>query len=200
MCVICISDRGVEQPSKKLMKMMWDRNPHGAGYMFARGKYVYIRKGFMTFNAFYQAVLDENFTKDDVVVYHFRISTQAGVNPEMTQPFMFTDDIKQTTVLRTRTNIGICHNGIISITSDGDKKYSDTAKFIVEYLPAMVSKPMDLQDPSLQKEIYSLINSRMVFLDYAGNITKVGNFVSDGSGLVFSNNYFMPYDYYRYSA
>lgn len=195
MCVICISEKGINQPTKKLMKQMWDRNPHGAGYMFARSKYVYIRKGFMTFDEFYKAVKAENFTANDVVVYHFRISTQGGVNPEMTHPFILTDNIKDTKILRARVNVGVAHNGIISLTSNGDKEYSDTAYFITDYLSRMIKKPSDLRDFDLQQEIYDLIYSKMVILDYAGNITKIGDFTRDVTGLWFSNTYFMPYKY-----
>lgn len=196
MCVICVSDRGVKQPTKELMKQMWNRNPHGAGYMFARSKYVYIRKGFMTFDEFYDAVKAENFTAEDIVVYHFRISTQAGVNPEMTHPFMLTDNLPDTKVLRARVNIGVCHNGIISLTSGKSTKYSDTALYIVDYLSDLVLRPADLKNPVLQGLIEEQIHSKMAILDYAGNVTKIGHFTKDESGLEFSNTYFKPITYH----
>ena len=196
MCVICISDKGVKQPTKELMRMMWNRNPHGAGFMYARSKYVYIKKGFMSFDEFYEAVQAEHFTRNDVVVYHFRISTQGGVNPEMTHPFVLSDRLEDMEILHTRTNIGICHNGIICLTSNGDRQYSDTAYFIADYLSSMVSKPSDLKDPVLLHKVGSLIGgSKMAFLDYAGNVNTVGIFTTDVTGLKFSNTNFMPFRY-----
>lgn len=195
MCVICISNKGVPQPTKALMMQMWKKNPHGAGYMFARGKYVYIRKGFMTFDEFYKAVRAEGFTANDTVIYHFRISTQGGINPEMCHPFILTNDLEKTKILRTRSNIGICHNGVIPVTSSSDREYSDTAHFVAEYLPWIIEKPSDLKKSFVKNEIERLICSRMAFLDYAGNVTTIGNFQSDYTGLIFSNTYFRPYVY-----
>jgi len=195
MCVICVSDKGVKQPEKELMRLMWHKNPHGAGYMFARSNYVYIRKGFMNFNEFYAAVQSEQFTEDDVVVYHFRIATQAGITPEMTHPFALTDDLNKTKVLKTRVNVGICHNGIIHLTSDHNSKYSDTALYITKYLSKMINKPGDLKSKVLQDEIYSMIWGKMAILDYAGNLTLIGPFVMDKSGLLYSNEHFFSYKY-----
>ena len=87
MCIICVSPARTHQPSISQIKTMFLNNPHGAGYMFAREGCVHIHKGFMDIDSFLSAVKAENFTAKDSVVYHFRISTQAGVNPEMTHPF-----------------------------------------------------------------------------------------------------------------
>ena len=47
MCIICVSPRKVRQPSLATIKTMFLRNPHGAGYMFARDGKVHISKGYM---------------------------------------------------------------------------------------------------------------------------------------------------------
>lgn len=39
---------------------------------------------FMDVDEYIEAIRAEHFTAKDPVVYHFRISTQAGVNPQMT--------------------------------------------------------------------------------------------------------------------
>ena len=36
MCIICISKSGVCQPGEAAIRVMFNRNPHGAGYMVAR--------------------------------------------------------------------------------------------------------------------------------------------------------------------
>ena len=87
MCIICVSRSGVRQPSEAVIRAMFNHNPHGAGYMFARDGWVTIHKGFMNLDDYLQAIREEHFTANDSVVYHFRISTQAGVSPEMTHPF-----------------------------------------------------------------------------------------------------------------
>ena len=81
--------------------------------MFARAGRVTIHKGFMSFDDFRKAVESEHFTKNDPVVYHFRISTQAGVNPSMTHPFPLTSDLVNCEALDLTCAVGIAHNGII---------------------------------------------------------------------------------------
>ena len=94
MCIICVSKSGVRQPSDITLRAMFRRNPHGAGYMYARDGKVTIHKGFMNIEDFLAAVHAEQFTPQDSVVYHFRISTQAGVNAPMTHPFPLSNQLR----------------------------------------------------------------------------------------------------------
>lgn len=191
MCVICISKAGVKQPTKETLKDMFSANPDGAGYMVARNGKVEIHKGFMTFPEFWDNVSNEHFTKADPVVYHCRISTQAGVNPQMCHPFAFTSDIVKTKALDVICQLGIAHNGIIQMTSDrSDKEYSDTAHFVAEYLPHIIHNKNDLKDKHVLTIIDELICSKMVFLDGSGYVATVGKWTTDESGLMFSNTSF----------
>lgn len=144
MCIICVSPKGINPPSETLIETMYSRNPHGAGYMVARNSRVEIHKGFMSLTDFKAAVRRENFTADDVIVYHFRIATQAGVNPTMTHPFPLTKTIEYMTKLDLKCPIGVAHNGIIPMTSNGDKTYSDTALYIANYLTRLIRNTKDL--------------------------------------------------------
>ena len=76
MCIICVSKSGVRQPSDITLRAMFRRNPHGAGYMYARDGKVTIHKGFMNIEDFLAAVHAEQFTPQDSVVYHFRIQSR----------------------------------------------------------------------------------------------------------------------------
>lgn len=196
MCIICISDKGIRQPDKATIKAMWTGNPHGAGYMYYRDGKVYTRKGFMELDDLLDALNEEQFTDDDIVVYHFRISTQGGVNPAMTQPFFFTKDIVKTKELASETKLGIAHNGIIPMTTYKDNEYSDTAHFIAEYLPIVVRNTNDLRNEHTLELLGELLQSKMVFLDCKGRITKVGNFLREKDGLVYSNSTYKTYKYY----
>ncbi len=53
MCVILVKEKGIELPTKKVLKCCWERNPDGAGFMFNDYGKVIIMKGFMTFEEFY---------------------------------------------------------------------------------------------------------------------------------------------------
>lgn len=190
MCVICVSDKGVRQPSDWEIKKMFAKNPHGAGYMVANGKEVRISKGFMNVNELLRALHSEHFTKKDVVVYHFRISTQAGINPEMTQPFPLSENLDHMKAMNVSCQCGIAHNGIIPITTDpGEKEFSDTAMFIAFYLTELVRRPKDLRNKEILADIEDLIQSKMVILDASGDMAFIGKWYDMG-GLKCSNLYF----------
>ena len=187
MCVICISPKGIRQPNKEEFQAMFNANPHGAGYMFINDDaLVEIHKGFMTFDDFWREIKGRKFTKRDVVIYHFRISTQGGVNPYMTHPFPLTANIENTKILDCACPVGIVHNGIIPCTTAPNDEYSDTARFVVEYLSTMITETDDISNPFFQREIAELIQSKMVLLDNQG-FTTIGKFTTDDSGLMYSN-------------
>ena len=56
MCIICVSKSGVRQPGEAAIRAMFLRNPHGAGYMVARGGRVQIHKGFMDLDDYLRAI------------------------------------------------------------------------------------------------------------------------------------------------
>jgi hypothetical protein len=173
---------------------MFDNNPHGAGYMVARNGRVEISKGYMTWAEFLRAVNYEKFTAADPVVYHFRISTQAGVNPQMTHPFPLTSDITNTKLLDLTCPIGVAHNGIISLTSNrNDKEYSDTAHYVAEFLRYLVRDYEDMRTPEILSAIERTTHSKWALMDGDGHIETVGKFIEEGDGLLFSNNTYRPH-------
>lgn len=188
MCIICSSAAGVRQPTEAALRLMFTNNPHGAGYMYARNGKVHISKGFMTWGEFFRAVRREAFTADDPVVYHFRISTQAGVNPGMTHPFPLTSDIEQTTGVELTCPCGVAHNGIVRLTSDWhDKKYSDTAHYIAEFMAYLIRNADDLKNEAILDAIRRTTDgSKWAIMDGSGYIATVGDFINDG-GLLYSN-------------
>ena len=194
MCVICVKPSGVKMPTYQEIKNMWERNPDGAGYILNRDGYVKIRKGFMDLSSFVKAIVEEKITIQDVVIMHFRISTQGGINGEMTHPFALSDKLEDMKELNVLTDIGVAHNGIIKMTSDGDKEYSDTAKFIADYMSKIIRDKDDIYDAKIQKIIGKLIESKMAILTNDGKYVLIGEFI-EKDGLYFSNM-FHDEDYY----
>ena len=188
MCIICVSPARTRQPSISQIKTMFKNNPHGAGYMFARDGRVQIHKGFMDVDSFLDAIREEHFTAKDSVVYHFRISTQAGVNPEMTHPFPLSNRLPYMKALDVECPCGVAHNGIIRLTSDpSQREYSDTALFITHYMARMVHGLDDLKDAQLLNRIERLAGSKLAIMDGSGYIATIGNFINE-RGLLFSND------------
>ena len=193
MCIICVSPKGVRQPSIATIRTMFRRNPHGAGYMCARDGKVYISKGYMNEQNFVDVIKYEQFTATDPVVYHFRISTQAGVCPEMTHPFPLSRKLSDMKALDVICRCGVAHNGIIRLTSDASNhEYSDTAMFITEYLADLIRKPSDLKNKTMLKYIKHLDGSKLAIMDASGDITTIGDFVNI-AGLLYSNQTFMSF-------
>lgn len=182
-------------PTKEDFQSMWNRNKDGGGYMYARDGKVHISKGYMDFESYMYAIENEKFTKDDVVVFHTRIGTQAGVNPQMTHPYPLTKDLEMCKKLDLVCQCGVAHNGIIPMTTNpNEKEYNDTCLFITKYLVKLVRKPSDLLDDSIKDMIELLTNSKWALLDGSGQLMLVGNWI-EKDGLMYSNNYHFDFDY-----
>jgi len=194
MCIICISGAGIAQPTQATIRTMFDRNPHGAGYMYSRNGRVTIHKGFMDCDEFITQIAREKFTADDVVIYHFRISTQAGVNPEMTHPFPLSSETDHLKALDVECACGIAHNGIIPMTTTpGKTDMSDTALFIKKYIPLVLRAPEDLENPCILRILQELVgSSRLAILDGSGRVATVGYFIEEDDGLLYSNATYRP--------
>ena len=195
MCIICVSPARTRQPSISQIKMMFLNNPHGAGYMYARDGRVHIHKGFMDIDSFLSAIKAEHFTAKDSVVYHFRISTQAGVNPEMTHPFPLSNRLERMEKLDTTCRIGVAHNGVIRLTADPDnRRYSDTALFITQYLRVLIQRREDLRDRRVLDTVWNLAQSKFAIMDGGGYVATVGEFLNQ-DGLLFSNASYMGWNH-----
>lgn len=194
MCIICVSKSGVRQPTVNELYIMFQNNPDGAGYMVARHGMVSISKGYMDFDEFLNAVRREHFTEKDSVVYHFRISTQAGINPEMTHPFPLSNRLERMEKLDTTCRIGVAHNGIIRLTTDPDNhRYSDTALFITQYLRVLIQRREDLRDRRILDTVWNLAQSKFAIMDGGGYVATVGQFLNR-DGLLFSNASFLGWN------
>lgn len=192
MCVICVSRKGAEQPDLDILQTMFRNNPHGAGYMFARDGKVQIRKGFMKEAEFLKAVKAEKFTEDDVVVYHCRISTGAGVKPEMCHPYPLTDKREDMLKLEDECKIGVAHNGVIHQPGCEPDNYTDTQNFIASYLSWIFDDEDAIHDKGNRQLISELtIGSRLAILDGNGNLMLTGKWI-EFEGLIFSNESFLP--------
>lgn len=192
MCVICVSRKGFQQPDLDTLKTMFRNNPHGAGYMFARSGKVYIKKGFMKEHEFLKAVKAEEFTPNDVVVYHCRISTGAGVAPKYCHPYPLTNQLEDMFELSTECEIGVVHNGIIHQPDCEPNKYTDTQNFIANYLSWIFEDEDAIHDKSNRRLISELTEgSRLAILDGVGNLMLTGQWI-DFEDLLFSNTSFLP--------
>lgn len=190
MCVICVKKKGIAYPEEKYLKNCFENNSHGAGFMVPYNDKVRIRKGFLTYEDF-KAALDrmrERVGDDAPCVMHFRIATQ-GYDRGMTHPFPLSSKMDGMTALKSSCNIGVAHNGILDLTSDGARNYSDTMKFIADYLSLIIRNFDWYKDKRSVKLIERLIDgSRLAIMDKNGTINLLGKgWVKAEDGCWYSN-------------
>lgn len=190
MCIIMYKPLNMAFPEEATLKNCWDNNPNMGGFMYALNGEVHIKKGYKTWEAFLDALnRTRAMTGDDVpYVCHFRISTQ-GYDTSCCQPFPLSEKMKRLRKNHCVTNIGVAHNGIIDITSDGAKDYSDTMKFITDYMVNIIRGLDWYKDGRNLKLIENLIvGSKLAILDKNGHCQLMGKGWVEDKGIYYSNS------------
>lgn len=196
MCVIAYKPAGVNPPSEDILMNCFDANPDGAGIAIIRptADAVDIYKGFMDFDKF----MDFSkcvVTADDIVGYHFRITTAGGTSPQNCHPFPVSTHVEDLKALSFHTRFAMLHNGIIG-QGDSKLKLSDTQLYIKNTLA-----PRHMQSIAAESGRISLETkgSRVLLMDgRTHEVAMLGDgWVQDKDGCSYSNNSFRD-DYHRY--
>ena len=190
MCIIAIKPAGVKTPAETTIENCWYNNPDGAGFMYTSGGNVHIEKGFMTLKDFKAALKRLEKTIDVVntpIILHFRITTHGGTSPGNCHPFPVVEKLPLLQMTKFKAPLAVAHNGIISI-KPSKEDISDTMEYIMSQLAPMYQLKKDFyrQDAG-KKLIYNFIRSKMVFLDGAGRVETIGDFIEDKDGVLYSN-------------
>ena len=193
MCIAVYKPENVKFPSKETLKECFNNNNDGAGFMYAANGKVHIKKGYKTFKSFWKGLSRTINKRGDEIPYvlHFRISTQAGVRDDCTHPFPLSSNMDDLRKLYFDSDIGIAHNGIISLTSEGWSKkitYSDTMKFITEYLSLIIKDKNYYKDNDTIKLIEKLADSKLAILDGDGHCELIGKGWIEDKGIFYSNS------------
>lgn len=193
MCIAIAKPMGADLPSESILRNCFENNPDGAGFSYAIGGNVFIRKGYMTFPAFIEALktLAAKYdTKKMGMLLHFRIATHGNRDASMTHPFPIQSDDGALQKIEYVSNYSVIHNGIISLTSYEAGKasgLSDTAVFIKKYLTDIASNEGWFYNPANWTLIYNLIGSKMAILSATGEIGMTPGFTED-NGIWYSNS------------
>lgn len=198
MCIAIYKPSEMAFPPKKTLKICFNNNPDGAGFMYSDGDGVNIYKGFTTFSSFWRTLQKARDCVGNApaFVLHFRISTQAGTRPDCTHPFPLSPKMDDLRKLCTRAKIGVAHNGIISLTSNSYIKtitYSDTMQFITDYLTLIINDANYYKDKNKLLLIERLIGaSRLAILDGRGRCELIGDGWREDGGCYYSNTSYLP--------
>jgi predicted glutamine amidotransferase len=190
MCIIAIKPAGMKMPAGTTIENCWYNNPDGAGIMYASGGNVHIEKGFMSLKDFKTALkrLEKSIDVTNTpMVFHFRITTHGKTSPGNTHPFPVTEKLPLLQMTKFKAPLAVAHNGIINIKpSKGD--ISDTMEYIMTQLAPLYHLKKDFYKQDAGKKlVYNFIQSKMVFLDGAGRIETIGDFIEDKDGMLYSN-------------
>ena len=201
MCIIVAKPIDVAMPDVETLEECFLSNPDGAGFMYADGKSVRIRKGFMTFDDFVDALNEEipdGECTGTAIVMHFRIATSGKVKPACCHPFPISDERALLQATEYEGRYGIAHNGVISgrKTYDG---WSDTMDFVAEVVtPLMKMNPRFMDDDMALDLLEGACMSKLAILNNAGDIATVGRFYED-HGVLYSNESYLKRTW-RYSS
>lgn len=192
MCVIVYKPAGCQMPDMQTLKSCWDTNPDGAGFMRPDGDAVLIRKGFMEWDVFEEALAKEsNVAELDTipVALHFRIATHGAVKPGCCHPFPVCGSASAMREVEQAVAVGFMHNGVLSGMPTTDA-VSDSMAFAKRVLSPLDRMSGDLFGKDAARIIgASTQGSRFLLMDGSGNVRTYGRWIAE-DGIMFSNDNF----------
>jgi hypothetical protein len=193
MCVIIIKPRGKRIPPKSILLKAWESNSHGAGYAITHKgeKTTRVQKGFLDFEAFYKALLEENVSKKDILLMHFRIKTHGHISAEHTQPFPISTSKADLEKLAYKTNMICAHNGIFSLQGQPND-ISDTMYYVQEWLTKLDLTSASKEGSPVKKEIEDDCTYNKIVLIVNGSVHLFGKW-EKYQGCHYSNLGPIPY-------
>jgi hypothetical protein len=204
MCIIAVKDSGVDMPTNQTIRIMFQKNPDGAGYMIQRnGKgAINIKKGFHNIPDFMAAIKELDVKKEDILVMHFRIETSGGISDAMCHPFVAHEDPLVANITEIETEL-LCfaHNGIMRDLNGQSKEFSDTSLFAQDYLSCDHIQKGLYESVAIQDMIEKYIDdSRLSILHPEKGLLLIGDWIGEGD-LFYSNKNYKETTYgYDYSG
>ena len=184
MCIIAAKPKFSPMPSDETLWRMWDANPGGAGFMYARDGKVRIEKGFMNFLDLMCALEEIEDPENRAVVLHLRRMKRKEAR--LCHPFPL-DAPEDMTALSLDTLAGVVQNGIIRT----EKRPFDETRNIAytrRVLTPMYERHQFFMDaPDVRDLLWKSTDCRMAFLDHRGLIRLVGPFACE-NGVYYSND------------
>ena len=199
MCIIVAKRKGIELPTKEILKNCFNYNSDGAGIMFNDGNQVFIEKGFMDFNSFYSRLeaLDKEFNLvNSDLALHFRISTSGNVDQGNCHPYPISTETSQLRNLSLVTDIGMAHNGVIRKHIPETRSIlNDTQTFIKNFVYNMYSSNKEFLTVGANiKALEEEAGSKLCFIT-KDNMYIIGKFIEETNGILYSNDTYLSYDY-----
>jgi predicted glutamine amidotransferase len=193
MCLLVVKPKGVDLPKEKYLWNGKMKNQDGMGmaYWKAGTNIVKIKKDIEIFYDFWKFI-QENITKEDAAMFHFRLATHGLKDAGNRHPFPLSKDKKELRNTNFEYPFAVAHNGVLTQYSDRTKELSDTQQFIEEILSDEIIKT-NLNNPTIQILIdHYLSNDRLAILDNNGFFNTWGSWEKEGD-ILFSNGGYKDY-------
>lgn len=191
MCIIAYKPADIELiPEDTYWECFWSNND-GAGFAYwdREAQLWNVRKGFMKWKHFWKAYSEHNFTKEDVIIAHFRIGTSGNRDGGNTHPFPVVTDYDQMRQTEFTAENLIFHNGVIHTKGDGIA--SDTMFHVKTYIAPL----FQLDDKEYITRVLTYIlqtTSNRWMLLTKDMIHPFGTWKTDLGGSKFSNDSYKP--------
>lgn len=198
MCILIVKPKDKLCPSKEILEECFYRNPDGAGFSYNKNGVIVLRKGFMTFNEFYEAT--KKIPTSSTAIIHCRIGTSGGNTEGLTHPYPLCNDYKKmqktSQIIKPTENkkaYAVAHNGIFTELEKSDK-VNDTCIFIANILNPLNDIADDILDERLDSVISRCVDdSRIAILDNDGRCKMYGSGWIQDCGIYYSNSSYKPF-------
>lgn len=194
MCIAIAKKRGVNLPDEKILYTCFFNNPHGAGFTYNRNGINHIKKGFMTFDEFMDALTKANIQRDESALIHFRVASVGKINQGNCHPFPAINNFKNMRSSCFSTNkCVVVHNGTFWNIAEDQHGNSDTMQFVNMVAPLLneYSKMSNEIKRSISELLENFVDenfSRVAIMNNGGKIVCIGDWIKDKeSGLMYSN-------------
>lgn len=175
MCLLGFSKRG-DQITRQSLRIGFENNGDGAGFAYAKDGELIVKKGFFSFNSFYEAY-KESIGYPTIV--HFRAASQGVVNAENCHPYSINN------------NLCIAHNGCIFNPKFKDIEKSDTRMLTENILTPIFNICPDLIKSNYFEKLFcSVIHTgKFIFLDNKDNYLIIGEDLGHWNNDIWWSNY-----------
>lgn len=190
MCVIALIEKD-KYLNKKTFDAMWDSNRDGAGLMYVYENKVHIDKGYFDREKFWKKYLEVRKLNVDIAL-HMRISTSGTVDGAHCHGYPISKDIDDLYATHVECDMGLEHNGILSIDPDRENNLNDTQTYIRDVLYSFYKDDKNfLLDNDLREMVEDdIIGSRFCIMEKDNTVWLLGNGWSDYEGVWVSNTHF----------
>lgn len=173
MCVIIIVPKGVELPSNEELRMAYNRNHDGCGFVTKSDHYKTLH-----FGAFLRRLSKRKI--DEGVIIHFRLATHGSIKVKNCHPFY-------------KNRFWFAHNGVLPIPTVNDMTDSQIC-FNTSIYPCIKKFGWDSPELDVEMAYWSRCGSKFAIM-HDGEIKMFGKFI-ERRGCYYSNLYHLQYNRY----